>query len=388
MAIFAVALLMLWSRDRSRIETLALGFGWALLSLGFSTSILAPDHWGRATVAITYVPYALAACFVSWGLLTRIKVVPPLRAHLVIALTGICVMALTQKFGDNVVSDIYVANLTCGVIMVTTAQLYARASKRDWVDQFMLVMIVVTCAQFFIRPVLSLMFDGPVAANAYRDTFYYLALNWVFAFGSVLFGLSQIAGVVKDQIDAMRHASAIDILSGLLVRGEFEAQVHEALTNASATEIDVALVVGDIDHFKQVNDIWGHQIGDAAIADFGRMVSDMIRGTDIVGRIGGEEFCILVWNANEDVAATLAERLRTRTATLDLGKDALNVRLTASFGVAERQRGETYRALFARADKALYEAKQSGRNCVVCSSAQQPDPADETQAPSQGTYAA
>ena len=125
--------------------------------------------------------------------------------------------------------------------------------------------------------------------------------------------------------------------------------------------------------FKQVNDIWGHQVGDGAIAAFGEMTANMIRGSDIAGRIGGEEFCILVWNADEAIAANLAERLRSRTTQLELSKDALDVRLSASFGVAERQSGESYRSLFARTDKALYEAKQGGRNRVVTASSPQAD---------------
>jgi diguanylate cyclase (GGDEF)-like protein len=113
-----------------------------------------------------------------------------------------------------------------------------------------------------------------------------------------------------------------------------------------------------------VNDIWGHQVGDRAIAAFGAMTQNMIRASDIAGRVGGEEFCVLVWKADKDIAAGLSERLRKRTSELDISQGALDVRLTASFGVAERQPHESYRSLFARADKALYEAKQSGRNCV------------------------
>ncbi|MEO1221033.1 MAG: GGDEF domain-containing protein [Pseudomonadota bacterium] len=362
--IFATAFLIIWGRAKDRHENLALSIGWLLLTSGFSISLLSPDHWGRAIPAITHVPYTLSAVAISWGVLTRIGVKPPLIPQLWIAVAGFATMMLVQNIGNSIVADIYITNLTCGAIMIMTAQLFAYSAGRDLVERYLLIMLVLTAAQFLIRPVISLMFDGPLAAEAYRQSTYYFALNWVFAVGSVLFGLAQIAGSVKDLVAALYRKTSRDDLSGLLVRGEFEAQVEAALNKANAEGVDTALVIGDIDHFKQVNDIWGHQTGDGAIAAFGSMVGGMIRSSDIAGRVGGEEFCILIWNAGEDVAAGLAERLRVRTHGLEIGDNPLDVRLTASFGVAQQLRGEGYRALFARADGALYASKQSGRDCV------------------------
>lgn len=278
-------------------------------------------------------------------------------------------MMLAQMTGGLDVVDFYIIDLTCAAMMMLVPQLFAQSAGRDMVERFLLVMIVLTAAQFFLLPVASFMFDGPMTAQAYRESTHFFLSNWVYAFGSVLFGLAQIAGAVKDQVSALHRKTSRDDLSGLLVRGEFEAQVEAALTRANAEGINAALVIGDIDHFKQINDIWGHQAGDHAIAAFADMTTQMIRSSDIAGRVGGEEFCVLVWNANEAIAASLAERLRARTTSLELSDGALDVRLTASFGVAQQQQGEGYRALFARADAALYASKQSGRNRVHCASA-------------------
>lgn len=362
--IFATAFLVIWSRDRGRVENLALSIGWLLLTSGFSISLLSPDHWGRTIPAITHVPYALSAVAMSWGVLTRIGAKPPIVAQLWIAFTGFATMMLAQNVGNSIVADIYITNLTCGAMMMLTAQLFAQSAGRDLVERFILVMLIAAAAQFFIRPVVSFMFDGPIAAESYRQSVYYFTFNWVFAFGSVLFGLAQISGSVKDQVTALQHKTSRDDLSGLLLRGEFEARVEAALAKANIEGVNTALVIGDIDHFKQVNDIWGHLTGDAAIAAFGKMTATTIRSSDIAGRVGGEEFCILVWNADEDIAARLAERLRIRTSSLEIGNTSLDVRLTASFGVAQQEGGEGYRGLFAKADSALYAAKQAGRNCV------------------------
>ncbi|MEP6239445.1 GGDEF domain-containing protein [Erythrobacter sp.] len=362
--IFATAFLVIWVRDRRRHENLALSIGWLMMTSGFSISLFSPDHWGRAIPAVTHVPYTLSAVAMSWGILTRIGVKPPLVTQLWIATTGFATMMLAQNVGNSIVTDIYITNLACGVMITLTTQLFAQSAGRDLVERFLLVMLILTAAQFFIRPIVSFMFDGPIAAETYRQSTYYFLFNWVFACGSVLFGLAQISGAVKDQVTALHHKTSRDDLSGLLIRGEFEAQVESALAKANVEDINTALVIGDIDHFKQVNDIWGHQTGDGAIAAFGEMVAAMIRSSDIAGRVGGEEFCILIWDADEDIAAGLAERLRIRTNSLEIGNNTLDVRLTASFGVAQQEKGEGYRTLFARADSALYASKQAGRNCV------------------------
>lgn len=366
--IFATAFLVIWSRDKQHVENLSLSIGWFLMTSGFSISLLSPDHWGRAIPAITHVPYTLAAIAISWGILTRIGVKPPLVAQLWIAFTGFATMMFVQNVGNSIVADIYITNITCGAMMMITAQSFAHRANRDLVERFLLIMLILTAAQFFVRPVMSLAFDGPIVAATYRQSTYYFVLNWFFAFGSVLFGLAQISGAVKDQVTALQNRTSRDDLSGLLVRGEFEAQVEAALTKANAKGIAASLVVGDIDHFKQVNDIWGHQTGDGAIAAFGQMTDAMIRSSDIAGRVGGEEFCILVWDADEDIASRLAERLRVRTNALEIGDSALDVRLTASFGVAQQIGGENYRSLFAKADSALYAAKQAGRDRVSTAS--------------------
>jgi len=364
--IFAVTFLVIWQRDRARTENLALGAGWLFLVIAMLASQLSPSHLGRSLVAITHVPYTLSGVCIASGILLRVDTAPPVRLYLSVGLTGGFIMALTQTLGDSIKADLFVTNVSSGVIMILATQTFSMKAKRDGIERFMLITLVLVTAQFFIRPVLSFMYDGTIDPSQYRESAYYMALAWLFGFGSVLFGLAQLAVSMKDHIDALKARTATDELSGLLARGEFEFQVNEALAKASANGAEVALVVCDLDHFKQVNDIWGHQVGDRAIAGFGGMIGSTVRDADLAGRVGGEEFCILVWNATEDNAAGLSERLRKRTHELDIGDGALDVRLTASFGVAQRMPGESYRSLFARADKALYEAKQNGRNCVTC----------------------
>jgi diguanylate cyclase (GGDEF)-like protein len=186
----------------------------------------------------------------------------------------------------------------------------------------------------------------------------------VLALGSMVMGLALIAGCIKDQLNALHDDFARDMLSGLLSRHAFEARAKETIEAAQSENVPLSLIIGDIDHFKQVNDIWGHQVGDNAIEAFGALVLGTVRDTDVCGRVGGEEFCILVWNADSRVAASLADRLRIGMTAIDINGMSDNTHLTASFGAAGLNADDTYRKLFARADKALYRAKNAGRNAV------------------------
>ncbi|WP_337661456.1 GGDEF domain-containing protein [Erythrobacter sp. Alg231-14] len=362
--IFTVTFGVIWQRDRARVENLALGMGWLFLAIAMLVSQLSPSSLGRSLVAITHVPYTLSGVCIAAGILLRVNAAPPVRLYLSIGVVGGLMMAFSQAIGDSIKADLFITNVSSGVIMLLATQTFAMTAKRDGFERLMLITLIFVSAQFFIRPVMSFMFDGTIDPMQYRESYYYMALAWLFGFGSVLFGIVQLTVSMKDHMDALKSRTSIDDLSGLLARGEFEHQVKEAFAKASSKGLSVALVVCDLDHFKQVNDIWGHQVGDRAIAGFGSMIGNTVREADLAGRVGGEEFCILVWNATEDNAAGLSERLRQRTLDLDISEGALDVRLSASFGVAERAAGESYRSLFARADKAMYNAKQSGRNCV------------------------
>jgi two-component system cell cycle response regulator len=124
--------------------------------------------------------------------------------------------------------------------------------------------------------------------------------------------------------------------------------------------------LSDIDRFKAVNDAHGHPAGDAVLKDFVVRLGVCTRATDLIARLGGEEFAVVAPDADEGIASRIAERLRASIAdeTFDIDGD-LNLKMTSSFGVATATPNDTMETLLARADAALYQAKTSGRNQVV-----------------------
>jgi len=153
-----------------------------------------------------------------------------------------------------------------------------------------------------------------------------------------------------------------DYLTGLCNRAKFDALFHDELIRAQRYRHSFSLILADIDHFKTVNDDYGHLVGDAVLKEFAQLLSQHIRQTDSVARWGGEEFIILCPNTDNDGAVQLAEKLRhviQEYVFTSIGHK------TASFGVATYHPQWDGLDLFRNVDKALYQAKDTGRNKVV-----------------------
>jgi diguanylate cyclase (GGDEF)-like protein len=156
-----------------------------------------------------------------------------------------------------------------------------------------------------------------------------------------------------------------DALTGLFNRMHFGEQLTRILAEADRYNHPVSLVLMDIDHFKKVNDTWGHEAGDTVLRHVARVLQDGVRAVDICVRYGGEEIAMLLSQTDSAHAVEVAERLRIRIAGTPIRHGPSEIHCTASFGVATYPETVKVRdQLFPAADKALYIAKHDGRNCV------------------------
>jgi len=163
--------------------------------------------------------------------------------------------------------------------------------------------------------------------------------------------------------DAVQTAMR-DPLTGTGNRVALDNALHRELQLAHRYGQDVALLVIDIDHFKQVNDSFGHTRGDEVLRCAARNIEALIRQTDMTFRYGGEEFVVILSKTDESGARVIAERIRETIEQTPINTVAGDIRITASIGISALVRGENVKELFDRADRALYRAKQSGRNRV------------------------
>jgi diguanylate cyclase (GGDEF)-like protein len=163
----------------------------------------------------------------------------------------------------------------------------------------------------------------------------------------------------------LEELATTDGLTGCLNKRTFLEELQKRLKAAERFGRKLSLIVTDIDHFKSVNDTYGHAVGDHVIRGLGEILRELKRETDVVARFGGEEFCILCEETDSKGAALLAERVREELKKRQFESDIGKLRVTASLGVAQfPDDAKTDKQLFELADKALYLAKQTGRDRV------------------------
>jgi diguanylate cyclase (GGDEF)-like protein len=167
--------------------------------------------------------------------------------------------------------------------------------------------------------------------------------------------------------------SRIDPLTGLANRRFFSERIQEMISLATRRSKPLSLIMTDIDHFKRVNDTWGHDAGDRVLKAYASLMKTRTRSEDLVTRFGGEEFIIAMPLAGLDEAFAYAERIRCHLVEQDLLGNGRPV--TASFGVAGLLSGESSEELIKRVDTALYQAKAAGRNRTVMAAGRPPLPA-------------
>jgi len=181
----------------------------------------------------------------------------------------------------------------------------------------------------------------------------------------VVFGLHHYITRWKVAELEYRHLAQQDPLTGIANRRHFSEEAQRAVRQVEASGEPLSLAMLDLDHFKQVNDEYGHPVGDEVLAEVVRRSLLCLRRSDLMGRWGGEEFIILLPNSDLDQACMIADRLRSAidSAVFQTSRIALNVSI--SCGVAQHLAGDDLDSLIRRADRALYQAKWAGRNRVV-----------------------
>ena len=180
--------------------------------------------------------------------------------------------------------------------------------------------------------------------------------------------ISELNGRLED----VKRESLTDALTGLANRKCFEIKLAEAENSAIEQSSPFSLLMVDIDYFKKFNDRYGHQMGDQVLKLVGQVLTRSFKGRDTAARYGGEEFAIVLPRADLEAATALAERVRKKVAESRVTRKRSGEQLgqiTLSLGVACHRLGETARDLVIRADRALYRAKESGRNRVVAEEA-------------------
>jgi diguanylate cyclase (GGDEF)-like protein len=184
-------------------------------------------------------------------------------------------------------------------------------------------------------------------------------LLWLLGLGGIIFGFNRLR-VAHNRIITLM---CTDPLTGIANRRIFLESLGVAISFAQRHQTPLSVIMADLDDFKSVNDTFGHNAGDQVLQTFATLLMENSRQEDLAVRFGGEEFIMMLPGTGPEEAAVLGERLRLHWT--ELTYPGLRIRMTASFGVAAYQTGDSVDSFIERADKALYEAKIMGKDQVV-----------------------
>ncbi|MBU0834102.1 MAG: GGDEF domain-containing protein [Alphaproteobacteria bacterium] len=353
-------------RSQSRDAALWLGTGFAIASLSALCELLVayagPTRlW--ALGAFATVLCGMVMLTIGVGHMYRRRIDLRLAMVFVFASLGLAHLIYDLPRGTPLQAFLYQSPFAA--VVLVAALLVFVAHRRTGLDLFLGFLLLVTGIHFLGKAGLAVLVGSGATPKDYVHTNYALISQSLTAILMVAVGLSLLAKLVLEIVAIHRTESEIDILSSLANRRGFDRQVQAILTrNRQASQ---AIIICDLDHFKRINDTYGHHVGDAVIRAFGDCLRQHAPIGSVTGRIGGEEFAIFLSDASMEDARELA--LKLRHSTMFLSNLPRGLRVTASFGVApvsaETELAEAYR----QADLALYLAKNAGRNRVKLASA-------------------
>ncbi|ANY82384.1 hypothetical protein BB934_29190 (plasmid) [Microvirga ossetica] len=191
--------------------------------------------------------------------------------------------------------------------------------------------------------------------------------GWILSVGADITALKQNEKALRQAHEAALKASQTDLLTGLASRRHILEQLDGMLAEHEASGSKLCIAVIDIDHFKAINDGHGHDAGDTVLRHFADMYRERVRAQDMLGRMGGEEFLLILPGAGADDAFRIIDRIRDRFPPAWLVEDGIDLSYTFSAGITEALKGDDRSSILRRADRALYAAKGEGRNCTTIS---------------------
>ncbi|TAI61311.1 GGDEF domain-containing protein [Bradyrhizobium sp. Leo170] len=359
-ASLGLTLCMMWVVGKSETHLLSWSIGLALIVAGvaFFGSII--QRYDANLLLVSFVLlmsgfgllYAGSAKFCS----------SRFNWFTVFAVVGLGVLSTSAAFAMGYSgTGTIAANVVIGMLLLLTAFQY-------WTARAESPLLMAANATLYLIAALSFVACGYALAEQGQFVLTARPSNWAEDINSIvviagLTGIGTLSLTLNQARIANRHKSEAmtDALTGLLNR--------QALFDGPPGHVPVgtAVVAMDLDHFKTINDRFGHDSGDRTLKAFAEIIAANVRSDDLAARIGGEEFCIVMLNSSPRASAAVAERIRAQIEAMSVPTPLGPIRTTVSGGIAHATGSETIQSLLIRADEALYEAKTSGRNRVKLS---------------------
>jgi len=367
-AILGVLLLFAWIQNPS-IRGVA---WWGCAHLMRASSIVLFGMFGAVSDAIS-IDLANALLFLSFAVTwTGARVFdgrPPLPMYIVMGPVAWIIIAHLPSFSGDLELRVLLASDIITTYTWLTAYEFWRGRSEPLVSRWPAIfMLFAHGSLFLLRTPLAAMLPWAPTSEIFDSVW-----MTVLSFEALLFTISIafiLLAMAKERTE-FRHKTAamVDPLTGIANRRAFLQDGNELMKRHAANPCPAAVLLIDLDHFKSINDRFGHAIGDRVLQVFAETAKAHVRSTDLIGRLGGEEFAAVLYNAGREKAVALSERIRSAFAEAASKVDGRPVNATVSIGVVVNQdQPFDVPALLGQADQALYFAKERGRNRVEVAS--------------------
>jgi diguanylate cyclase (GGDEF)-like protein len=359
--LLSCTLAVCWLVQRRQRYLLWIAGGYALVSLALAWQSLAPREELHEWAVFTGAMYL----FGTWSFARCMAGRYGVSAHPLLGLLIGAVVLAALYYYSRVQVDLWVRvhwlNAGLGLLqMLPAPAILRRRPPQDWLERMLYWSYVVFAGYTAARPLLVLALGSTDLNEIARSTYWLVTLVSTLSF-ALLFTLMLLACTVRDIFTALREERNHDSLTNLLNRRAFQEAAELRLADPHMAPISV--LIGDIDHFKRINDSWGHDCGDRVLQAVARTLQQHVRNDDLVSRFGGEEFVLLLMRTTPQEAERVAQRIRAQLSA-DGYVLAAGQRVTISFGIAPVAANTALTEALTRADGLLYAAKQAGRDRV------------------------
>jgi len=361
---FAAAFFLMWLQRRERYVAYAAA-AYLFTAIAFLIQDVAPALPMELQRLPANAGFLATGIFFAAAIILRYRLPVPWRIMGLVAGVSLAIFTWFLLVSPSIPARIYAISVGAGVIALMVVRALWPVAKPHLIDRVLFWVAAFSAANLIVRPAVILTFSGGFDDYVgFQQSIYWTTVQFSQAMVSIVAAISLMVAVAIDMFAELRREADDDQLSGLLNRRGFEGAAGGALRRCIDAGQPAALLIADLDHFKAVNDTHGHAVGDAIIAAFGAHVRAVGPAAMVAGRIGGEEFALLVPGLTIDAARHLAEAVRKGLHAACAGRIPDGLCPTASIGIAVGTPGEGLSRLMREADQALYEAKRAGRNRV------------------------
>lgn len=338
------------------------GLGYLSAALGFIIPFFIPVLPLPVIAMSANAAFLSAFFFYGHALLVHFRRPTLLRSRFGLAVIAYIAIGYVVLVARSLGLELMIGDTVCATLLLMAVVAVAGSARRP-IDRLLFWVVVLVCAENLLRVLAFLLLASPLALRQFAGSDYSFVMQVTATIGAMLMAMTALAVMTVDVVERHRTEADRDALTGLLNRRGFDRAVQRLLGERPQ---DIAVVLFDIDHFKKINDGYGHAVGDEVIRAVAELAVSQMPADAVLARFGGEEFVILLPDHALGQASEAASRLQAALRQGQWSHVGLDRVVTASFGIDALGRGDysVYDSI-ARADSAMYEAKRAGRDSIV-----------------------